>query len=205
LFIRLACVRQILSVTRDCPELRVAAMMFLASYIFMLRLPSECLPIINSGVGSVDVGAVRQAVVSVGVNSITVTLGRRKNKAHGSCLTRSCWCKQCPLTCPVHVLGAFFCSLPCGAIPFSSFSPSTALATLRRMLLDIGVADARLYRTHDLRRGHARDMQEDGSTLVEILRAGEWRSPAFLQYLDIDQLEGDAAMEAHLNDSSDSD
>ena len=40
------------------------------------------------------------------------------------------------------------------------------------------------------------DLVESGAWLWEILQAGEWRSPAFLAYLDCDQLESGAAMEA---------
>ena len=70
------------------------------------------------------------------------------------------------------------------------------------MLAALYVKDADMYRTHDLRRGHAEDLRLNGATLGEILRAGDWRSPAFLQYLDTEQLEHDRTAEAHLQDSS---
>ena len=73
------------------------------------------------------------------------------------------------------------------------------------MLKELEVKDARLYRTHDFRRGHARDMQAWGRTLAEILAAGEWSSPAFMKYLDMMALERDAVMEAHLDESGDED
>ena len=38
----------------------------------------------------------------------------------------------------------------------------------------------------------------------QILTAGEWRSPAFLDYLDIYRLESDMVVQAHM-DESDSD
>ena len=63
--------------------------------------------------------------------------------------------------------------------------------------------NAEAYRIHDLRRGHARDLQQYGASLHEILEAGEWRSPAFLKYLDVSSLERDSVLEAHLNESSD--
>ena len=53
-------------------------------------------------------------------------------------------------------------------------------------------------------RGYAKDLQENGAGLLEILRAGEWKSPAFLSYLDINELERDAVVEAHICESSDS-
>ena len=41
-----------------------------------------------------------------------------------------------------------------------------------------------------------------GARLCEILRAGEWRSAAFLAYLDKAELECGATLEAHLGESS---
>ena len=35
-----------------------------------------------------------------------------------------------------------------------------------------------------------------------ILLAGQWSSPAFLQYLDTATLEADAVLQAHLDESS---
>ena len=49
---------------------------------------------------------------------------------------------------------------------------------------------------------HARDLQANGAPLHTILAAGEWRSPAFLQYLDVNELEADAVVEAHMDESS---
>ena len=69
------------------------------------------------------------------------------------------------------------------------------------MLTLARVPRAETARTHDLRRGHARDLQRAGRTLAEILRAGEWRSCAFLAYLGNDELERDAVIEAHVLES----
>ena len=40
-----------------------------------------------------------------------------------------------------------------------------------------------------------------GKPLWQILQAGEWRSPAFLAYLDVHEVEAEAVLEAHLQDS----
>ena len=45
------------------------------------------------------------------------------------------------------------------------------------------------------------DLLESGAPLATILKAGEWRSPAFLSYVDMEQLERDAVIQAHLDDS----
>ena len=100
------------------------------------------------------------------------------------------------------MLGGFFTTLPSDAKPFGAISAAGALDGLREILHDMGIKDAGLFRTHDFRRGHARDLQSNGSTLRDILLAGDWRSPAFMQYLDAEQLEDDAVLEAHEAESS---
>jgi hypothetical protein len=46
-------------------------------------------------------------------------------------------------------------------------------------------------------------MLSAGSTLAEVLQAGEWRSMSgFKPYVHGDTLEADAVMEAHFQDSS---
>ena len=67
------------------------------------------------------------------------------------------------------------------------------------------VNDAFAYRCHDIRRGHANDMLQRGRSLYEILMAGEWRSPAFMSYLDMCELERGAVVEAHADESSSDD
>ena len=197
-FIRLALVQRLLGSGRV--EQRNAMMLFLTAYIFLLRLPSEALPIRIGGSGCPDG---EHAVIVATTDRLQLTLRSRKNRAERTVLTRTCWCAQCELTCPVHVLGAYFAPFGSGVRPFAGFTPASALAILRTLLTELGVADAHLYRTHDLRRGHARDLQARGATLREILLAGDWRSAAFLKYLDIEQLEDDVVVEAHLDPSSD--
>ena len=75
-------------------------------------------------------------------------------------------------------------------------------AKLRDRLHKLGIPEARNYRSHDFRRGHADDLRLGGATLREILKAGEWKSPAFLDYLDIDTMEHDLVLTAHIDESS---
>ena len=66
----------------------------------------------------------------------------------------------------------------------------------------VQVENAQEYRLHDFRRGHAMDLLNKGARLGLILKAGEWRSPAFLLYFDLQQLETASVVEAHLDESS---
>ena len=86
---------------------------------------------------------------------------------------------------------------------FGCVTAANALSTLRFILAQMGVEQASDYRTHDLRRGHAQDLVESGAPLATILAAGEWRSPAFLAYIDQNRLETDVVVAAHQDESDD--
>ena len=202
MFIRVNVVRELVLNVLSYPAWKDAVMLFLTSYVFLLRVPSEALPICVGSGGALDG---QQSTVCVEKDVVVLHLRRRKNQPLGSTLKRYCWCASCPVTCPVHTLGVYFNSLDFGAQPFSWFSAADALKCLRGFLEFLKVPEADLYRCHDLRRGHARDLQAMGKTLAEILAAGGWRSPAFLDYMDKQQLEDDVVVEAHLGDSSDED
>ena len=177
------------------------AMCFLTCYTFLLRMPSECLPIQVASGNATDETA--QAVVAIEQDCIVLRLLRRKNMEHGSVLKRSCWCKSCRITCPVHVLGKYLAAQGPGCRPFDAFDQRSVLQGLRTRLQILGVPEAPKYRTHDFRRGHARDMQIGGATLKQILEAGDWRSPAFMAYMDRIELECGAVAEARLHDCLD--
>ena len=63
------------------------------------------------------------------------------------------------------------------------------------------IADAEQYSSHDFRRGHALDLTLKGARLHAILAAGEWSSPAFMLYLDLNKISTEAVIEAHLDES----
>ena len=69
--------------------------------------------------------------------------------------------------------------------------------------MDFKVSHATSYGTHDIRRGHAKDLQMSGASLAEILAAGQWRSPAFMKYLDQSELEQGVALEAAVESDDD--
>ena len=101
---------------------------------------------------------------------------------------------------PVHVLGAYLAGVVPGCQPFGVWDKRSLLQKLRQRLHMIGVPEAAKFRTHDFRRGHARDMQVGGKNLYQILKAGDWKSPAFLAYMDKSELEHGAVAESHLQE-----
>ena len=196
LFIRLSLLERMMEYAVG-PRIHLV-MLFLTCYTFLLRLPSEGLPIRFGRNGNSN----EQHRIWLESDALLLRLPRRKNRDCESTLRRQCWCATSPRTCPIHVLAAFFATFLSDAKPFGSISAAGALAGLREILTDMGIKDAGIFRTHDFRRGHARDLQSNGSTLRDILLAGDWRSPAFMQYLDAGQLEDDAILEAHEAESS---
>ena len=94
----------------------------------------------------------------------------RKNKLAGSRLLRKCWCivgdAESLETCPVHVVGKLLESVAEGTFLFEGITAADALRVLRKILHEVHVEEAAIYRTHDFRRGHALDLQLSGGMCV---------------------------------------
>ena len=109
-------------------------------------------------------------------------------------LKRVCTCRGDPLMCMVHTFwDQFIAHLPEGSRPWEFVSASTARTRLHRILEVLRVPGPKSYGTHDFTRGHAEDMRLSGCTLQEILAAGQWRSSAFIKYLNEAELDKDLA------------
>ena len=160
--VRFACRQQIedMMLFADTHEeyLRCACL-FLLSYVFLLRLPSEALP----AVAGKRPGQKPQSMLELHGEELRLTLRKRKNKPQGSVLVRKCWCHESARTCPVHVLGPIVVAAAPGSPLFGGLTAAKASHTLKLMLKEIGVAGAERFRTHDMRRGHARDLQLSGT------------------------------------------
>ena len=192
MWIRRTTIQQIVQLLEE-DDARFAAL-FLVTYIFLLRLPSEALPITCGKDTS-------SHCLFLEDESLVLTLSRRKNRPQGSRLTRGCWCSESAITCPVHAIGRVIEEVEPGTALFEGITSTAALTKLRETLQIAGVAKAGLYRCHDIRRGHAVDLQMSGAPLHTILAAGDWRSPAFLDYLDLHGLERDLVVQAHMDES----
>ena len=70
------------------------------------------------------------------------------------------------MTCPVHVLGAYLGKCPVGHKLFAGISAAKATRALRVLLKLAQVPEHETYRLHDLRRGHAMDLQLSGASLA---------------------------------------
>jgi hypothetical protein len=132
MFIQLDIVRQLLFVCGGHAIDLNWGMLYLLAYVFMLRVPSEALPVVRGCIGSAT-NDVHKNVLYLDGSHLCLKLARRKNKAGGSLLKRACWCDQCQLTCPVHVLWPFFDKLVVGEKAFPGIGAGAALAQLRLM------------------------------------------------------------------------
>ena len=171
LWIQRSMVEQLVAFCNAREHLSIYGMLFLVSYVFLLRLPSEALPIAREA---------GPCSISVSGDCVVLDLRKRKNRPGGSRLTRKCWCSVSRATCPVHVVGEYCSRVAPGAPLFKGIAASAALRVLRSCVLfftclagmlcfvcrqalgAIGVPDAQEYRTHDFRRGHAKDLQLAG-------------------------------------------
>ena len=169
-----------------------SALLYLMAYAFLLRVPSECLPATK---GNNGLGQARGNIIHQEGDTMVLTLAKRKIKPPDSVLARKCWCCASAITCPVHAIEPLLAELADGPL-FVGITPKIATNELRRRLSCLGVAGAEEHVLRDFRRGHAMDLAESGAPLWQILLAGEWKSPAFLLYLDLNKIEMEAIMEA---------
>ena len=66
----------------------------------------------------------------------------------------------------MHHIAPLIGRCPEGTLLFKGVTPAAALVNLRNILGELHVLDAISYRTHDLRRGHALDLQTSGEVFV---------------------------------------
>ena len=69
------------------------------------------------------------------------------------------------------------------------FTPHTFLSQLKRLLAILQIGGAEKTTLKCFRAGKATAMAAEGRGLGEILTAGEWRSKAFLRYIDEDMVD----------------
>ena len=159
-------------------ELRNWAMLWLTAYTFLLRVPSEAIPMCR---GSPDDAALagKQTLIWREGDEVCIRMLRRKNKPKGSgVLRRKCCCQQgaradiySSLVCPVHTLwDRFFRLLPEGTEPWKDTTEKEALAKLRELLGKLGIQHVEKYGTHDFRRGHAEARMSICSTHILVQR-----------------------------------
>jgi len=178
-------------------------MLFLAAYVFLLRVPSEALVMCYDRVCREPED--RKSVLIVRDDSVSLHLKSRKNTSERTVITRYCWCNKVhgSALCPVHTLGVWAAKHSNGSQLFYGISCASTVSSLRNWLRELGYECAYAFRPHDFRRGHSKDLQDAGASVEEIMREGGWRGPGFLPYISRNELERDIVIDAHRDESSD--
>ena len=91
LFVTRSMVESILEHCNGCPRLKRYGVLFLVTYCFLLRLPSEALNI-----------KLNEEGLSLQGEELILKLTRRKNKIGGSRLVRTCWCRESKVPAHAH-------------------------------------------------------------------------------------------------------
>ena len=131
--------------------------------------------------------------------SLHFWMARRKNKPEGSHLVRSCCCSKKRFCTPC-AFARLLRGVPYGA-QLWDFRPAYVLARVRQVLITLGIAAGKDFSFKSIRAGRATEMAKEGSTIADILMAGEWRSRAFLRYCDIDAVDPNELLTTTLDNS----
>ena len=171
----------------------------LLSRTFLLRTPSECLPLYTQRAGedlSSDDRLVGKAVFGPSEGKLTIQLNRRKRVAGGPNLVRARICEdQDPDALELHVPRLFCpaCQLwpaarelaSAGEELFPGWAGQKVLSELRRFANLKAWRGANRLGAHPLRRGAARATLEAGGSFPQLLRPGQLHSSAHQLYLDL--------------------
>jgi len=162
----------------------------LASWNFLARVQSEMVPLeVGTAQKCLTLPPGRHSSVYVSEDELTLAIRfqKRKNRPSGSYLRRPCTCKATtPQFCVVHRVMRWIKEqdLSDGDRLFS-VSGTSAARKLGRYLTLCGTAGAEAYTLKAFRAGRATEMAALGFTLPAILEAGEWKSRAVFNYVDI--------------------
>ena len=178
------------------------------AYHYMLRVPSELLPMRIATRPSAGSPRDWHSFVEYGNKSVTLHLGTRKNHQDApSRLHRQCFCKDTiDKACGVCALMKLRDQARPDSWDLRPFREhqALALARLRRRCEALGIAAASPIGFHAFRRGRASDLLAEGTSIGALLQLGGWRSPAILSYFAVNDLENRLGA-IHVIEDSDSD
>ena len=109
--IRRDLVERLASFCSMAQDLEALVMVYMASYAFLLRFPSECLAVTRMSPLELQSCKIAERrigpIVCVHPSSVEWYFSSgRKNNPRPTSLFRQCWCSAGSVTCPVHVLAA---------------------------------------------------------------------------------------------------
>ena len=175
------------------------------SWEFLLRCQSEAIPLCSgTAQDATFLHPDRHSGVWLdGNGTLCLRLQRRKNRPQGSLLMRPCVCAtKAQMFCVVCRLKARL-RLRTAPARLWEFTPDGALRQLRRLLQLLEVPRSQSYTLKAFRAGKATALATAGKSLGTILSAGEWRSAAFLSYVNEDAVDRAQILDATLAASDD--
>ena len=171
------------------------------SYLFMLRVPSDALPLTlalpDERLLSDDPPSSRAVIglrVFQGQARLILKLSRRKNARDGFTAMRPCFCGVNSLlpqhNCPIHM---FWTEVLRTATPGQPLFPTLLNKNINRVLraalARIGLVGHERHSSHCFRRGAATAILNSGTPLAEIMRTAGWSSSSFRIYLNLQKAE----------------
>ena len=119
------------------------------------------------------------------MEAVVCRLNSRKHRPKGSILQRGCSCKRMRSEqfCVLHRMKKQSKDKKAGEVLWE-FPAHAALKNFRNTLKAIGEKNSESYGWKAFRAGKATQLASQDSSIGEILTAGEWRTKAFLNYID---------------------
>ena len=182
------------------------ALAYVLASVFLLRVGDELIPLMHNSLA--DHSAIGVLEESSGHQFFFIRLRSRKNESLGVCLKRRCSCsstKEVAVLCPVHAFLRFMKwqgPRRFGKV-FPGFNQRSFQRALRAHLQQVNeVALAEVATSHGFRRGSAQELLKSKTPMAQILQAGGWKSPAFLEYLDKEEIDCEAILELCCEDET---
>ena len=170
------------------------ATLYSVARLFLLRVPSEALPLERNG---------EHSRIEIEGGNVHITLYKRKNTRKPSVLHRSCVCaNEGRSLCAVCSLKSWL-ARPSVRDRLFNVSTHSFLKYLRRDIASAGVRNAENFGSHAFRRGMARDIVAAGGTLATLLLAGQWSSGAYRAYLQGQAIDEQAIAKLVIDQSDD--
>ena len=166
------------------------------AYHYMFRVQSELYPLQLDGSTH---HRIWHSKISLRSKQVEICLSRRKNHPHGSKLVRTCSCiKYKDLLCGVCSIKAH---LKNRVNPTDRVFGSVSLCDIDIIRSVCQPLDISGVSWHTFRRSAAQHMLISGGTISRIIKAGGWKSSAFLRYLHRKDVDDRAALEIVQNES----
>ena len=183
--------------------LPVLAVVMAVSWECLLRIQSEAVLLqVGQASDAFDLPQWRHSGVWVADQVLHVRLRQRKNRPTGSLLRRPCTCRTDKKTCAVHLALPVLQGKQQGQRLWDG-TGAGFIQQVRRLLAQMGVPGAMHFSGKAFRAGKATAMAASGSSIGSILTAGEWRSAAFLSYIDETEVDAACLLHKALEDSDD--